>query len=988
MLADLGKPSMQASWEDETYWSRLDRDSAASERKPMSDALIDIRAQNQAPLRCEKSNYRPPGVAGPPRVPVDARAGIRGSSMKILTVGNMYPPHHLGGYELAWQGSVQRMISAGHEVRVLTTDFEAPGRHGPDESHISRTLSWYWKDHDFPHLGPTDRLRLERHNRDVMSGHLSRWGPDVVCWWAMGGMSMAMLSLPSRAGVPSVAVVCDDWLLYGLEVDGWQRMARRISPFSWPLSVASGVPAIADPTGGTDRWVFLSETVRQRAEERWGLIRGQVEVAHPGVDPALFTAAPAREWGWRLLYAGRIDRRKGIDLAVEALTVLPRATLRIDGAGDDDHAAELRKLADDRGVSDRVEFCRSSRSELAGVYADADVVVFPVLWDEPWGLVPLEAMAVGRPVVATGRGGSGEYMVDRENCLLFDSDDGAGALAGAVNELAENLSLREALTSRGAETAARFPSGAFDRAVLNACEETSRTAAEQERAPASPVHPDAVSAGSSELIDAPDEPGLRRRAARGTVLNSAFLVGIGSLNLVRALVVAAFLTTAEFGIWSILFLTLALVGGAKAVMVSDRYIQQKEDDQERAFGKAFTLEVASALATMVVLVVLAPILALVYGEQQLLLPFLALSLMLPGLALQAPTWVFYRRLQFARQRTLQAIDPVISFIVTVALAAAGTGYWSLVIGTIAGAWGGGVVALYYSPYRPQWIWERAALRDYASFSAPLVVAMLAGMVMAQLSVFFGNLILGLSAVGAIGLASSFRAYTDRVDRVISMTLYPVVCRVTDRAEVMAEVFVKSNRLALMWGMPFGIGLALFADDFVRFVIGEQWEEAIVLLQVFGLSAALNQVGFNWTVFLRALGETRPIAIVTVLGVGAFVATAIPLMAVFELPGFAMGIAISTLTLLVARCFYLKRIFPTVGIFRHSLRAILPSLLPVGIVLGLRTVEAGERTGALAVAELSVYLIVTIAATIVLEHRLITEVLGYLRRKTIARPFPA
>ena len=471
---------------------------------------------------------------------------------------------------------------------------------------------------------------------------------------------------------------------------------------------------------------------------------------------------------------------------------------------------------------------------------------------------------------------------------------------------------------------------------------------------------------------------LRGRAARGTMINSAFLVGLGTLNLVRGFAVAGFLTAAEFGVWSILFLTLALVSGVKAAMVSDRYIQQVEADQSRAFSKAFTLEITSALAMMVVLVALGPLLALAYGQPQLTAPCVVLALMLPGLALQAPTWVFYRRLQFAKQRTLQAVDPIVSLVVTIGLAAAGAGYWSLVIGTIAGAWSGGLTALWFSPYRPQWVWERVTLRDYASFSAPLVIATLAGMIMAQLSVFFGELVLGLGAAGAIGLASTFSAYTNRVDQVVSSTLYPAVCKVTDRPEVMAEVFVKSNRLALMWGMAFGLGLSLFAADLVQYVIGPKWEQAIVLLQVFGVAAAINQVGFNWTVFLRAMGETKPIAIVTVLGVVAFVVAAIPLMFAFGLPGFAAGIGVSTVTLLLARSVYLRRLFPGIGIFRHSVRAILPSLLPVGLILVFRAASSGPRTELMVIGELVAYAVLTVVATVILERRLLGEVLGYLR----------
>ena len=46
--------------------------------------------------------------------------------MRVLTVGNMYPPHHLGGYELVWRAAVRHLRSLGHEASVLTTDFRLP----------------------------------------------------------------------------------------------------------------------------------------------------------------------------------------------------------------------------------------------------------------------------------------------------------------------------------------------------------------------------------------------------------------------------------------------------------------------------------------------------------------------------------------------------------------------------------------------------------------------------------------------------------------------------------------------------------------------------------------------------------------------------------------------------------------------------------------------------------------------------------------------
>ena len=75
------------------------------------------------------------------------------------------------------------------------------------------------------------------------------------------------------------------------------------------------------------------------------------------------------------------------------------------------------------------------------------------------------------------------------------------------------------------------------------------------------------------------------------------------------------------------------------------------------------------------------------------LPALALLLMLPAAALQFPLATFYRQLDFRRLRKWPAVDPIIGFVVTVTLAISGPGYWSFVLGAIAGSWAGAVVAL-------------------------------------------------------------------------------------------------------------------------------------------------------------------------------------------------------------------------------------------------------------------------------------------------------
>src|SRR3954451_15055590 len=80
---------------------------------------------------------------------------------------------------------------------------------------------------------------------------------------------------------------------------------------------------------------------------------------------------------------------------------------------------------------------------------------------------------------------------------------------------------------------------------------------------------------------------LRQHAARGTIINSGFQVGLAGLGFLRRVIIAAFLTREEFGIWGILVTTLMTLAWLKEIGVADKYIQQDDPDQEAAFQKAF-----------------------------------------------------------------------------------------------------------------------------------------------------------------------------------------------------------------------------------------------------------------------------------------------------------------------------------------------------------------------------------------------------------------
>jgi O-antigen/teichoic acid export membrane protein len=486
---------------------------------------------------------------------------------------------------------------------------------------------------------------------------------------------------------------------------------------------------------------------------------------------------------------------------------------------------------------------------------------------------------------------------------------------------------------------------------------------------------------------APRDADLRHRTARGTIVNAGFQVSFAGLALIQRIVVARLLLPGQYGLWSTALMIVLTILFLKNAGIGDKFVQQREDDQELEFQRAFTLDVALALACVALAVVAVPLLAVAYGNARVIAPGLVLSLAIVGNSLQAPVWIHYREMDFARQRLLLAVDPCVTFVATIGLALAGAGVWSLVVGATVGAWTGGLVALRLSPYRPRWRLERSAMRSYFSFSWPLVFANGSGMLIAQGAVLASTRVVGLAGAGGIGVASSISGFTDGVDGIITQALYPAVCRVRSRTDLLLEAFVKSNRLALLWGLPFGIGIALFSPELVRFVIGGRWGFATDVIGAFGLVAGFDQLGFNWTAFLRALDQTRPIAVIGAVNVIAFGCVTVPLMIVGGMRGFALGWLVLGGTTLTVRTYYLKRLFPGFSMIRHSLRAMLPCAPAVAGVLASRAIGGSPRTAVAALAEVMGYVGIVAAASVVCERALLREVLGYLRRRTAGRAGP-
>lgn len=183
----------------------------------------------------------------------------------------------------------------------------------------------------------------------------------------------------------------------------------------------------------------------QRLEEAYG--RRPV-VVRPALDAADFTPRYGGGFGY-VLSVGALHPLKGHDLTVRALALIPRTSrpplVVVGDRGSRGYAERIEGMAGRLGVDVTIRMSLPFE-ELQRLYSSASVVVCPQK-NEPYGFVPLEAMASGRPVVAVSEGGFPENVADGETGVLVPRD--AGALASAVSSLLSDPARCEALGRAG-----------------------------------------------------------------------------------------------------------------------------------------------------------------------------------------------------------------------------------------------------------------------------------------------------------------------------------------------------------------------------------------------------------------------------------------------------------------------------------------------------------------------------------------------------------
>ncbi len=410
--------------------------------------------------------------------------------MKILIVSNMYPPHYHSGNVVRCAQVTEALHRSGHDVRVLTSTYGLPldtfgCQQGYSEVRngvpVLRLLNQYaWQPQ--PGYRPWNLFQARRELSDARQflKIVARFQPDIVNWWGLLGLSMALLPLPHMVGIPDALWIEHPWLIdlcgptgekasafWATFWDGnWGpqplRPLFRWAGRKWERRInCEGIPT-RTISYRTRHICFVSKYLQQLHHDA-GFKFESEEVIYGGVPVDDFYA-PLRPAGnhslpLRILWGGQVTEDRGLHTVIEAIghisaDIRPRLTLTVAGDGDRNYLSRVNTRVAELGLTEQVSFLGLVRHEdMPSVYKAHDVLVFASTRPEGLPLTMVEAMLAGCAVLTTGSGGATEVAA-LADLPLFPGED-SWTLSHLLRELTTNRALVRQIACKGQEAAIR-----------------------------------------------------------------------------------------------------------------------------------------------------------------------------------------------------------------------------------------------------------------------------------------------------------------------------------------------------------------------------------------------------------------------------------------------------------------------------------------------------------------------------------------------------
>lgn len=380
----------------------------------------------------------------------------------VLMVNNLFTG--LGGGEVMMLEEAKGLEAIGCKVDFFCTDKPPYVKEYPN--------SHYFTKHEYPSLSNMlNKAGVTIYNRQAerdLTRMLHDIKPDVVHFHGLeANLSAAVIDACHKAGVPSVWTLHDPGFACPastlMKSDGSYcheehcrgedtsacikfKCARGKLAHSVLLAMEAKIRRWDKLYDKVDYYLCPSESIRQFAL-RAGKPASKLILLANCVSSSYLDKPISLEHEGYFLYVGRLETYKGCQVLLKALTLNPNLRLKVVGSGS--LGDELIQLAKDLGIEQQIEFMgRKTGEELFNLYQKCLALVVPSIWFEAFGLINLEAMSYGKPVICSNSGGMPEIVIHGETGLVVEMNN-PQALADAMGILHNNPDLAATYGANG-----------------------------------------------------------------------------------------------------------------------------------------------------------------------------------------------------------------------------------------------------------------------------------------------------------------------------------------------------------------------------------------------------------------------------------------------------------------------------------------------------------------------------------------------------------
>ena len=421
---------------------------------------------------------------------------------------------------------------------------------------------------------------------------------------------------------------------------------------------------------------------------------------------------------------------------------------------------------------------------------------------------------------------------------------------------------------------------------------------------------------------------IKEKAIYGVKWTALSTIVMTLVQLMQMAILARFLLPSDFGLMAIVMVVIGFSQAFLDMGISNAIIHKQEITHDQ-LSTLYWVNILAGLVLFAIISLLAPFVANFYNEPELklLIIIVGLTFVIQPFGQQFMV-LLQKEMRFAVIAKIDVVNKLVSFVVSVYFAYHGHGVYALVYGTLAGVVSQTVpfIILGLKEHKPSFVFRIAEIKEFLSFGMYQMGEKTLNYFNSQIDVMLIGKLLGTEALGVYSVAKQLIMRPAQViNPIITKVTFPTMAKVQDDTEQLKNIYLKTINYLSSINFPIYAFLAVFAHEIVMLLFGSKWIEAVVIVQILSVYAAVRSTGNPIGSLQMAKGKANW-GFWWNLGVFCYMPAGIFISSKWGLTGVAWGLVIIMSSLIVPNWYFLVKNLCNAKFTEYHKQIVIPALI--------------------------------------------------------------